>query len=248
MTKHGSTLEQRVVRAAESVLEQHRFVSPVDVLLGLGWLAPSHVDQWRQGRIECLEGAMGTKTSRIAAAMALLEAWAAERGLEPSETAYVARTRDRRPLRFSQSGDAASERAYHTHWVSRELSDKARDRLQERASRPPDLVVVSPLKDWTCTESGGSGDLLLMEDAGPLCMTCAELDHLVFLPAGDAALTRRAKRASEYPRSSCGSAGRGGATSARESSSSRARSRVRSRSPSSPRTSPPARADRRCGS
>jgi hypothetical protein len=27
-------------------------------------------------------------------------------------------------------------------------------------------------------------------------MTCAELDHLVFLPAGDAALTRRAKRAS----------------------------------------------------
>jgi hypothetical protein len=28
-------------------------------------------------------------------------------------------------------------------------------------------------------------------------MTCAELDHLVFLPAGDAALTRRAKRGSE---------------------------------------------------
>jgi hypothetical protein len=197
MTKPGSTLEQRVVRAAESALGQHRFVSPGDVLLGLGWLAPSHYDQWRQGRIECLEGAMSTKPSTIAAAMALLEAWAGERGLEPSETAYVARTRDRRPLRFSRGGDAASERAYHTHWVSRELSDKARDRLQERASRPPDLVVVSPLKDWTCTGCGGGGDLLLMEDAGPLCMTCAELDHLVFLPAGDATLTRRAKRASE---------------------------------------------------
>jgi hypothetical protein len=58
-------------------------------------------------------------------------------------------------------------------------------------------VVVSPLKDWSCHACGGSGDLLLMEDAGPLCMACAEMDHLVFLPAGDAALTRRAKRASE---------------------------------------------------
>jgi len=35
-----------------------------------------------------------------------------------------------------------------------------------------------------------------MEDAGPLCLDCADLGHLVFLPAGDAALTRRAKKAS----------------------------------------------------
>jgi hypothetical protein len=34
-----------------------------------------------------------------------------------------------------------------------------------------------------------------MEDAGPLCLECADLDALVFLPAGDAALTRRAKKA-----------------------------------------------------
>ena len=42
----------------------------------------------------------------------------------------------------------------------------------------------------------GTGDLLLMEDAGPLCMDCSDLDHLVFLPAGDPALTRRARVAS----------------------------------------------------
>lgn len=55
---------------------------------------------------------------------------------------------------------------------------------------------MSPIRDWTCTACGGTGGLLIMEDAGPLCMTCAELDHLVFLAAGDAALTRRARRAS----------------------------------------------------
>ncbi len=63
-------------------------------------------------------------------------------------------------------------------------------------NRDRDLVVVSPLKAWTCTACGGTGDLLTMVDAGPLCMRCADLHHLVFLASGDAALTRRARRES----------------------------------------------------
>ena len=35
-----------------------------------------------------------------------------------------------------------------------------------------------------------------MEDSGPVCLTCADMEHLVFLPSGDAALTRRAKASS----------------------------------------------------
>lgn len=65
-----------------------------------------------------------------------------------------------------------------------------------RAPRQPDLVVVQPLREWTCSACGGTGGLLTMEDSGPLCMACAELDHLVFLGAGDTALTRRARAAS----------------------------------------------------
>src|SRR5512143_4331418 len=66
----------------------------------------------------------------------------------------------------------------------------------ERQSKQPDLIVVSPLKDWTCAACGDSGDLLTMDDSGPLCLCCADMDHLVFLPAGAAALTRRARKAS----------------------------------------------------
>jgi hypothetical protein len=62
--------------------------------------------------------------------------------------------------------------------------------------RQSDLVVVSALKDWSCAECGGSGDLLMMDEKGPLCLSCADLDHLVYLPSGDAALTRRARKAS----------------------------------------------------
>lgn len=65
-----------------------------------------------------------------------------------------------------------------------------------RGGRDGELVVIMPLKDWACTSCGSGGAFLTMDDAGPLCLGCAELDHLVFLAAGDAALTRRAKRAS----------------------------------------------------
>ncbi len=61
--------------------------------------------------------------------------------------------------------------------------------------RSTDLVVVSPLSDWTCAAcEGADGGWLVMEDGGPLCMSCADLAHLVFLPSGDAALTRRARK------------------------------------------------------
>ena len=189
-------LERRVADAAEAALAQQSYVSAIDVLLGLGWLAPSHLARWRQGRVDDLELTLQVDPSKLRLAMEGFGEWARDRGLEPSEADYLARTRDHRPLRFSTSGDPELERSYRTHWVSPELSDRRRARLAERQSRPPDLVVISPLGDWTCAECGGSGDLLLMEERGPICMTCADLDHLVFLPSGDATLTRRAKRAS----------------------------------------------------
>lgn len=51
----NSPLEQRVTQAAEATLAEQGYVSAVDVLLHLGWLAPPHLDLWRQGRVACLE-------------------------------------------------------------------------------------------------------------------------------------------------------------------------------------------------
>jgi hypothetical protein len=75
-------------------------------------------------------------------------------------------------------------------------------RSRQRSPEPtvvtdaPDLLVIQPVRDWTCAQCQATGDLLIMDEPGPLCLACADLDHLVFLPAGDAALTRRAKKAS----------------------------------------------------
>lgn len=58
------------------------------------------------------------------------------------------------------------------------------------------IVVVHARGDWKCAECGDTGWLLRMSDAGPLCLDCADLGHLEFLAAGDAAMTRRATKAS----------------------------------------------------
>lgn len=157
-------------RVGEQVLAEQQYVSPVDVLLGLGWLAPSHLYRWRQGRVLYLEQVIQANLGKVSTAMAAFRRWAQESGLTPSATAYLARTRDRRHLRFSASADPSIEQAYRTHWVSPKLSERKRKHLAEQQSRPPDLVVVAASNPWTCTQCRrecSAGALLLMEDPGP---------------------------------------------------------------------------------
>ncbi|MFF8639365.1 DUF2293 domain-containing protein [Streptomyces sp. NPDC015345] len=65
------------------------------------------------------------------------------------------------------------------------------------ASPPPGLVVFQPLKRRRCAECRlGPLPLLVLEHGEPRCLDCADLGHLVYLPRGDTALTRRAREAS----------------------------------------------------
>ena len=60
-----------------------------------------------------------------------------------------------------------------------------------------DLLVISPVKEFTCADCGTTeADLMRLENDAPHCLGCADLDHLVFLPSGNTALTRRARKAS----------------------------------------------------
>jgi hypothetical protein len=59
------------------------------------------------------------------------------------------------------------------------------------------MVFISS-RESTCSECrenlGSHAWITLAGDRGALCLTCADLDHLVFLPSGDPALTRRTKK------------------------------------------------------
>ena len=61
-----------------------------------------------------------------------------------------------------------------------------------------DLKVFVTTGEASCSECGEDlgrrAWITLVEDQGALCLSCADLDHLFFLPAGDAALTRRSRK------------------------------------------------------
>ena len=66
-----------------------------------------------------------------------------------------------------------------------------------QSSKAKDLVVFDILRESKCADCGKEllrRDFLFIEDERPLCLTCADLDHLVYLPRGDTALTRRARK------------------------------------------------------
>lgn len=191
-------LEARVREAAEAALRDRKFVCAVDVVLGLGWVRVRQVEEWQQGRLDCLEAALQASPEKVAGALGALRRFAEANGLTPKHTPYAARSHDRRLLRFGRAGAPEVERAWSTHWFSPELSEKRLAQMQERQARPPDLVVISPHEGgFMCSQCGTVCGLHVTDEEGPLCLACADLDHLVFLPSGDAAMSRRAKAASK---------------------------------------------------
>jgi len=60
------------------------------------------------------------------------------------------------------------------------------------------LKVFISNREWSCDacgrDLGSKAWITLVGERGALCLACADLDHLVFLPSGDAALTRRSQK------------------------------------------------------
>jgi hypothetical protein len=65
-------------------------------------------------------------------------------------------------------------------------------------NKSTDLKVFITTRESSCDECGEDlgrkAWITLVGEKGALCLSCADLDHLIFLPAGDAALTRRARK------------------------------------------------------
>lgn len=178
-------VETRVARIAEELLAERQRVRLIDVLVGLGWLAQPNVDRWERGRVPSIDRCVGVDSDKVLTAFAALQHWAENRGLKPSEAGY-------QDLQCTADGDADAERAYRTQWASTDMPEP----IVERPPRPRGITVISPHSEWTCVSCGGTDDFFLKNTAGAVCLDCADLGHLEFLPSGDAALTRRATKAS----------------------------------------------------
>jgi hypothetical protein len=153
MKKPKESPETRVIRTAETVLARQKYVSAIELLCGMGILTPTHIDDWRKGRINFLERVIQGNLSKISLYMKVYRHWAITKGLKPSETGYVRHTRSgTMALQFSKSGDAGIERTYRTHYISPALSDEKKQKLKKELNQAPQPVVFQISRDAECSE------------------------------------------------------------------------------------------------
>lgn len=201
MPSFPSALHDRVVTAAERALKRDGSVGPLELLRELGFLYWRHFDEWRKGvpQYTPIEPHIQCGAAKLEQVYRMFAEWAAAQGLRTVEAEYLRRgVNGIEALQVTVDGSDEREPFFRTHFASAELSVKKAERLQQKLTKAPDLVVfITVSDDAKCSECGVEiepGEFLFLEKQQPLCLTCADLDHLVFLPAGDTALTRRAKK------------------------------------------------------
>jgi hypothetical protein len=97
--------------------------------------------------------------------------------------------------RVENETDPEDDGAGAAHNPFLEYRDMAEKGNKAKSVTKDEIVVFSVVKDTACTECGEElwkGRLLRLEHEKALCMACADLDRLEFLPSGNAAVTRRA--------------------------------------------------------
>ncbi|MBM4085804.1 MAG: DUF2293 domain-containing protein [Planctomycetes bacterium] len=198
-----SGLKERVIHAAEAVLDHEGSVSALHVLMQMGWLHYVHFQDWQRQLpfYDCLERSMQSTPERRARALEFFEEWARARGLECVTAQYWPKARHPgAELQITLNNDPALEALYRKVYLKPGLAARKAEKIKEQASKPPELLVFVAFQEQECSECRekmDAGNLVFVEGRNPLCLRCADLDHLVFLPSGDATLTRRAKKHSQ---------------------------------------------------
>lgn len=189
----------RVEQAADAILKAKGSAGPLELMLQLGWLAPSHFQRWQKGIIPTLLDLMQVSPEKRGKAFRHFEQWARDRRLKPVQIPYIRSTPGGEvPLTISPGNDPITEQFFQTHYIPEDLPEKKTGRTVAKLSKPQDIVVFETVSHSVictgCETELGKGDFLFMEKGQPLCLTCADLDTLEYLPRGDAALTRRARK------------------------------------------------------
>ena len=188
-------LVERVTTAAETALADHQYASFIDVLTGMGLL--HNVQAWHNGRVQYLDEMVQGSPEKLLKVIEMFQKWAAERSLRREDLPPHASFIRTPPKYHTTSQFPVLEQAFRLHFVSPQLAEKKLEKLREKvnAAAPPTVFsIVKASKCSQCNRELWKGELLTMQGNQPLCMECADLDHLVFLGSGDAALTRRATK------------------------------------------------------
>lgn len=103
------------------------YATPVEVLMDLKVLSKEDYEKWRFGKVDYLERVCKANLSKLSFIMKEIRSYAKKNDLKPSFTYYKRwgqkKSKESQKLRFSKIGIDEIEKAYATHYVSKNLSE-----------------------------------------------------------------------------------------------------------------------------
>ena len=201
MKAQKPSFRQRVTNAAEAVLKRNKEVGLLEVFQQMWFLEPVHVADWKNGSKHAtpIEPHIQCGEKKFNDTIRIFHEWVEQKQLEPFEFSYLRNGRNgAEPLQITIDQNHERETLYRTHFRLKGLTEKQKQKIETKAKKVPDLTVfVLTSDDTNCVECDAAledGDFTFLENKEVLCLSCADLDHLDFLPSGDAAMTRRSKK------------------------------------------------------
>lgn len=199
--RQPTNLRERVRKGAEIVLKRDGSVGPLELLDQICLLEPACFQIWKTKNTTDwpIESKFLGSPEKLQNVFRLFQEWANELGLQTLAATYSrTTTRGAESLPITVDNDPVRDTFFRTHFTSPELSQKKVERLKTKLAKPTELAVFLAQRDGRacaeCATPTRAGDFVLVEREADICLACADLDHLEFLPAGNATISRRAKK------------------------------------------------------
>ena len=115
-------MNEKIENAMLLEIRARGYTAPVDVLLDIGFLDTKKYQDWRNGRVPCLEAVCNTNLHKLSEVLTVMRKLAIQNGWKTSVTDYRQWGAKSRVLRFSKSGNPVLEKLYATHYIGKKDS------------------------------------------------------------------------------------------------------------------------------
>jgi len=132
-----SELIGKVHNAVYQQCNNRGYAAVVDVLVDVGVLTKTKVEEWRFGNISYLEAVCNCNLRQLNLILKEMRVYSEKSGYKPSFCYYKRWGTKKKngqgkkpviPLRFSKSGNASLEKTYATHYVKKEFFSKKEEK------------------------------------------------------------------------------------------------------------------------
>jgi hypothetical protein len=107
-----------VARVVAGILNDSKVVTPVAVMVGMGWLSADDLQAWLAGKVPYLERVTRCNLIKLARFLRILAFHCHDLNLIATPTVYSGKARGSRgPLRFTKTGEVKLEKIYARHFV-----------------------------------------------------------------------------------------------------------------------------------